>query len=823
MLATGLPIEDVLPQLVERLNTQTRLLLTAPPGAGKTTLAPLALIEQPWAKAGKLLVVEPRRLAARKAAERMAFLFAQSHPGRAGDRLGANVGLRSRLDVRTSESVRIEVVTEGVFTRMILADPALEGVAGVMFDEFHERSLDADEGLALALDAQSVLREDLRIIVMSATLPPNMTRDFFDADTIASDGRTHPVETRYLGFDPSKRLEEQVAAAIQRAVSEEAGSILAFLPGVAEIRRTADRLSNSLPEEVIVAPLHGALPPEDQNDAIAPPAAGARKVVLATDIAESSLTIEGVRIVVDGGFARAPRFDAATGVSRLETMRISLASADQRRGRAGRTQPGVCYRLWREAEMGGFAAARSPEIENADLSGLCLDLARWGVVDPAKLRWLTPPSKTAWRLARDALMSTGAIDETGALTDVGRKLGDIGLPPRLAMMVARADPGDALLAAEIAAVMSERDLGGRLTDIDARLSRFRADKSPRARTMHSMAKRWAREAGGGFDGTTATSAGEVLAAAFPERIAKARGATPGRFLLASGRGAMMDETDPLARAPWLAVADLTGSGADLRITLAASLDENAVVRVTRVETEERAHYDPASTTVRARRLRRIGAIVIEDVALPSPPAQMMRAGLVAAIQDTGFNLIPQWSTTESLIARVDFLAATVGEPWPKDFRSQLLASLDDWLGPLLESARSLERLPAQAVADAARALLDWPLSRDLDRLAPANWTTPAGRTVMVDYRADGGPRAECRVQEVYGITSHPMLADRTPLTLALLSPAQRPVAVTRDLPGFWRGGYLDMRRDMKGRYPKHDWPDDPATALPASRTRRQRS
>ena len=823
MQVTGLPIEDVLPQLVQRLDAQTRLLLTAPPGAGKTTLAPLALIERPWAKTGKLLVVEPRRLAARTAAERMASLLAQFSGGRISVRLGDQVGLRSRLDVRTSESVRIEVVTEGVFTRMILADPAMEGVSGVIFDEFHERSLDADEGLALALDAQSVLREDFRIVLMSATLPPDLTRAFFDADTIASDGRAHPVVTHYLGFDASKRLEDQMAAAIRRAIAEEAGSVLAFLPGAVEIWRTAERLAERLPLDVVVAPLHGALAPGEQNAAIAPPPTGMRKVVLATDIAESSLTIEGVRVVVDGGFARAPRFDAAIGLSRLETIRISVASADQRRGRAGRTQPGVCYRLWREAEMGGFAAARLPEIENADLSGLCLDLAHWGVSDPGKLRWLTPPRDTAWRLARNTLVAGGALDETGTLTAAGRRLGSIGLPPRLAMMVVQAAPDDAMLAAEIAALMSERELGGRTTDIESRLSRFRADTSPRARAMRDLAKRWAREAGGTTVPATGTSAGEVLATAYPERIAKARGGAPGRFQLASGRGAMMDETDPLARAPWLAVADLTGGGADLRITLAAPLDEGLARRVGRLEIVENAHYDPASGTVRARRLQRIGAIVIEDAPLPSPPPQMIRAGLIEAIRDHGLKLIKESAPIDSLIARIDFLSATLGEPWPADFQLRLLSTLDGWLGPLLETARSLERLPGGAVADAARALLDWPLPRDLDRLAPTTWTTPAGRSVAIDYAPDSGPRAECKVQEVYGVAEHPMLAGRVPLTLALLSPAQRPVAITRDLPGFWRGGYHDMRRDMRGRYPKHHWPDDPATAQPASRPARGRT
>lgn len=807
---SDLPIEDVIPQIGENLRSHVRLVISAPPGAGKTTRVPLSLLDEAWLAGRKLILVEPRRIAARAAAERMAATL--------GEKVGQTIGLRSRLDVRTSKESRIEVVTEGVFSRMILSDPALEGVAGVLFDEFHERSLDADEGLAFALDSQGVLREDLRIVLMSATLPSNLTQDFFEAPVVESLGRAWPVETRYLGYDPRQRMEEQVAAAIRQALREEPGSILAFLPGVAEIQRTADRIG-PVADHVHVTPLYGALSPQEQNEAIAPPAKGVRKVVLATDIAESALTIEGVRVVVDSGFARVPRFDPQLGASRLETVRLAVANADQRRGRAGRTGPGVCYRLWREAEMRGFAASPSPEIDNADLTGLALDLARWGAKSPGDLRWLNPPREAAWRHARRILASGGAMTADGELTPLGRRLGDLALPPRLSLMVLRAaEQGEAQLAAEIAALMSERDLGGRSVDIDERLSRFRTENGQRARAMRDLAARWAKSAGGGK--SSGASAGAVLALGFPERIARARGGAPGRFVLAGGRGAMLNETDPLARQEWLAVADMTGAGPDLRITLAARISEEDALGIGGVETKEEAKYDAAARRVRARRTRRLGAIVLEETPLPSPPKELVREGLLEAVREHGLDILPQADALNALVARVELLSNAIGDPWPKEFRQVLVGRLDDWLGPLLDNASSLDALDGGALAHAAAALLDWPMPRELNRLSPTHWETPVGKRVSIDYLAEGGPRAECKVQEAYGLSAHPTVADgRIPLTLALLSPAQRPVAVTKDLPAFWRGGYHDMRKDMKGRYPKHNWPDDPSVATPTSRAK----
>ena len=807
---SGLPIEDVIPQIVSELRERTRLVISAPPGAGKTTRVPLALLDVAWVAGRRIILVEPRRIAARAAAERMAATI--------GEKVGQTIGLRSRLDVRTSQATRLEVVTEGVFSRMILSDPGLDGIAAVLFDEFHERSLDADEGLAFALDAQSVLREDLRIVLMSATLPADLTQAFFDALVVESLGRAWPVETRYLGYEPRQRLEDQVAAAIRKALLEEDGSVLAFLPGVAEIQRTVDRIG-PVAANVIVTPLYGALSPQEQTAAISPAPRGSRKVVVATDIAESAITIEGVRVVVDAGFARVPRFDPSLGVSRLETVRLAVANADQRRGRAGRTGPGVCYRLWREAEMRGFAASPSPEIENADLTGLALDLARWGAKSPDELRWLSPPREAPWRAARNLLAASKALTAEGELTTLGKRLGDLPLPPRLALMVLRAaERGQARLAADIAAILSERDLGGRSTDLDQRLSRFRIENGQRARAMRDLAARWARLAGG--KDAPAISPGAVLALGFPERVARLRGQTAGRFLLAGGRGAMLDEADPLATQAWLAVADMTGSGPDLRITLAARITEDDALASGAIEVKEEARYDPETRRVRARRVRRLGAVVLEEAPLPAPTGELVRAALLEAIREQGLGLLRNAEALQSLIGRVELLGRVIGAPWPADFGEIVKARLEDWLGPLLESPGALDSLGGGQLVDAALTLLDWPLPRDVARLAPTHWTAPVGRAVPIDYASDGGPMVECKVQEAYGLATHPMIADgRIALTVALLSPAFRPVAVTRDIPSFWRGGYIDVKKDMKGRYPKHDWPEDPAAATPTSRAR----
>lgn len=803
----NLPIEDVLPDIRAALREGNQLIITAPPGAGKTTRVPLAMLEDDWTKAGRIVLVVPRRIAARAAAERMAQSLAE--------RVGQTIGLRSRLDVRTSRDARIEVVTEGVFTRMVLSDPALEGVAAVLFDEVHERSLDGDEGLAFALDAQSVLREDLRVVLMSATLPPEIEQGFLSAPVIRSDGRAWPVETRYLGFDARMRMEDQVAAAVRQALAEQPGSILVFLPGAAEIRRTAERLDN-LPGGTEVRMLYGALSPADQTAAIAPASDGRRKVVLSTDVAESSLTIEGVRVVVDAGFARVPRYDASLGVSRLETVRVAVANADQRRGRAGRTGPGVCYRLWREAEMQGFRAAPAPEIQQADLSGLRLDVARWGARSPDSLIWLTPPHRTAWDAATATLRRHGALDNAGDLTELGKRIADYPLPPRLAMMVSSASAGpQRVLAAEIAAILSERDLGGRSTDLADRLFRFRSGSDQRTRAMRDLARRW-----GGAGGSGEADPAVVLATAFPERIARARPGAPGRFIMAGGRGAMVDETDPLAKEPWLAVADVSGGGADLRITLAARLDAADALSSGDLRIEDTAELDPSSGAVRARRTRSLGAIVLDVQPLAKPSPEVIAAAVAAAVRAGGFAILPDNGPLQELIDRVDFLSELLGDPWPAGFSAALLDTMGDWLAPLCTSSRPFSGTTGPELAAAAAATLPWPLPRDLERLAPLHWQTPAGRRVPVSYSGQGRPAVECKVQEAFGLGVHPSVAGgRAPLTMRLLSPAMRPVAVTQDLPGFWRTGYPDVRKDLRGRYPKHDWPEDPSVAAPTSRAK----
>ncbi len=816
----ALPIDEVLPEIIAGLREQTRLVITAPPGAGKTTRVPLALLDEPWAADGKIVLVEPRRIAARAAAERMAAAL--------GEKVGDTVGLRSRLDVRVSKQTRLEVITEGVFNRIILSDPGLDGIACVIFDEFHERSLDADEGMAFALDAQQVLRDELRLVVMSATLPPGLTEGYFVAPVITSDGRAHPVETRYLGYSASERLDKQVANAIRKALSAETGSVLAFLPGVAEIRRTLQNLE-PVPDGVQLCPLYGALTPKEQSAAIAPAPAGMRKVVLATDIAESAITIEGVRVVVDSGFSRTPRFDPALGATRLETGRIAKANADQRRGRAGRTQAGICYRLWREAEMGGFRDAPVPEIEQSDLTGLRLDLAQWGARAPEALSWLTQPPRVSWSIATELLVGADALTHEGTLTDIGKQLQGLPLSPRIGLMMLRAAAHSSVsLAGDIAAVLSERDLGGRSSDISDRIHGLHAGKGQRERAMCELAKRWTKlvDETGAHDAvkgdTGELSPGAVLALAFPERIAHARPDAAGRYHMAGGRGAWMEDTDPMSREQWLVAADITGAGADVRITLAAAVSLSELNELGLVTQQVESHFDLAARSVRVRRTKRIGAITLESVPIKSPDAEHTRAALLDAVRTHGLSILPGADKIAGVVARVGFLADQVGAPWPSDFGAQLIDQVEEWLGPLLSSPR-LDGLDEQALEAASLTLLGWSQATELAKLAPVQWRTPAGTQRRIDYQAAGGPLVECKVQEVFGLGSHPVVTGNVPLTLNLLSPAGRPVAVTKDLPSFWIGGYGDMRKDMKARYPKHDWPDDPASAVAASRSIRRKA
>jgi ATP-dependent helicase HrpB len=807
-----LPIHDVLPALRAALSERNAAVLVAPPGAGKSTGAPLALLDAPWLGGGRIVMLEPRRLAARAAAERMAATL--------GETVGETVGFRVRLQSRVSARTRIEVVTEGVFARMILDDPGLSGVGCVIFDEFHERSLDADLGLALARDSQSVLREDLRLLVMSATLDgAAVARLLDDAPVVESQGRAFPVETRYLGRDERLRLEDRVVRAVERALAEETGGVLVFLPGQAEIRRTAERLEERLRRpDVEIAPLYGALDAAAQDRAIAPAPAGVRKVVLATSIAETSLTLEGIRVVVDCGLARAPRFDPASGLTRLVTVRVSRAAADQRRGRAGRTEPGACYRLWDEAETRALPAYADPEILDADLSGLALDLARWGAPDPAALAFLDPPPAAAYAEARALLRRLEALDAAGVLTPHGKALSTFPLAPRLAHMVLKAaETGQAGRAAQIAALISEPGLGGRDADLRLRLEGFLRDRSPRARDARALAARWAALAGRRGAGE-ALEDGLLLAFAYPERIARARGPA-GEFQLVGGRGAFVEPTDPLARKTWLAVAELGGGERRDRILLAAPVAEADLLAAFagQLETESRLE-EGAGGRLRARTLTRLGRIVVREAVEETPDPGRIAEALVERVRSAGLGALRLGPAVAAWRERLAFLHAREPGVWPDLSDSALVARLDDWLVPLLPGARSLADLDPGALDHALRALVPWELQRRLDAEAPSHWTAPTGQRHPIDYAAESGPSVSLRVQELFGLSVHPTVAG-TPLTLTLLSPAHRPIQTTRDLPGFWRGSWRDVRADMRGRYPKHPWPEDPAAAAPTTRAK----
>ncbi|MCB1520365.1 MAG: ATP-dependent helicase HrpB [Hyphomicrobiaceae bacterium] len=874
-----LPIDAVLDELVEALARGNNAVLVAPPGAGKTTRVPLALRVAPWLDGRKILVLEPRRLAARNAAERMAATL--------GERVGQSIGMRARLGTRVGPNTRIEVVTDGVFSRMVIADPELTGVGAVLFDEFHERSLDADLGLALALDCQQGLRPDLRLLVMSATLEGERVAKLLGgAPVVESHGRAFPVETRYVGRDPARRLEDQIADVIIRSLARDSGSMLVFLPGQAEIRRVADRLAGAPGVEagkpgVVIQALHGGMEAGLQDAAVAPAAQGQRKIVLATAIAETSLTIEGVRVVVDAGLARVPRYEPDIGVTRLETVRASRASVDQRRGRAGRTEPGICYRLWDEPQTQSLPAFADPEIRAADLSGLILDCAEWGVADTTMLAWLDPPPASAVQAAREDLTLLGALDGDGRITGLGRLIRSLPVPPRVARMIVRAEAmGCGDVAGEVAAILVERGLGGNDCDLAHRLAAFRRDRGRRASDMRRLASRWvalvretsiapdnppmaaaaerdptatraagvgpgsgggrpARGDGGGgggsgrsrsrSDGVAPSAMGaddsamlaRCLAAAYPDRIAKARGAA-GQFLLANGRAGQLDATDALAREEFLVVAEMQGKAAQTRILLAvrASRDEIEEIASDRIETSDEVAFDATAGRVRARRVDRLGAIVLAQSARAidsgDDAAAMLARGAVAA----GVDRLPWSKAQRQLRDRIAFARGADADAWP-DLGDQALS--DDagaWLAPFLGGKTRLAEITADDLGAALAALLPFDLSRRLDQDAPTHFTAPTGNRHAIDYEGDGAPRLSIRVQELFGLREHPAIAGgRLPLTLELLSPAMRPIQVTRDLPGFWAGSWTDVRAEMRGRYPKHVWPEDPASATATARAK----
>jgi ATP-dependent helicase HrpB len=821
---TELPIDEALPRLTAALRQVRTAVLVAPPGAGKTTRVPLWLLDTLWAADKKILVLEPRRLAARAAAERMAATLNET--------VGETIGLRVRFGSKVSRKTRIEVVTEGIFTRLILDDPSLAGVAAVLFDEFHERSLDADLGLALAREVQLGLRDDLRLVVMSATLDgARVAKLLGDAPVIESEGRAFPVETRYLGRASNILTERQMAEAVARALKTDPGSILAFLPGQAEIRRTETLLKELSPDPAVdIVTLYGALDAKTQDRAIAPAPPGLRKVVLATSIAETSLTIEGVRVVIDSGLARVPRYEPDVGLTRLETVRVSRAAADQRRGRAGRTEPGICYRLWDEPQTASLELYARPEMLSADLSGMLLDLAQWGETDPAKLAFLDAPPSSALTEARALLIELGALDANGRITDEGRKLRQLPLPPRLARMVVNAaSEGAERRAADIAAILSERGLGGNDVDLGHRLDLFRRDNSRRGEDARRMAKRWAENAARDAASTRKAaslaraedelSAGAILSLAYPNRIARNRGGN-GAFLLANGRGANVDPAFALAREPFLAVAEMAGSAAQSRILLAApiTLDEIEQRFSDRIERRKDISFDAASASLRGRYSERLGAIPLIERPLRIETTADTADILAQGIAQLGIDKLPWTKALRQWRDRVMFLRQAEGGEWPDLSESALAESVKDWLSPMLLSKTALADISSDELETAVGALLPWNLKRRLDVEAPTHFSALSGSSVPIDYGGEEGPRLAIRVQELYGLDRHPSIAGgKVPLLVELLSPAQRPVQVTRDLPGFWRGSYAAVKSEMRGRYPRHSWPDDP---LHAAATRR---
>lgn len=837
-MVAKLPIEDALPELKATLARRRAAVLEAPTGAGKTTLVPLALRDEPWLKAKKVLMLEPRRVAARAAAARMAALI--------GESVGETVGYRVRLDARVSAKTRIEVLTEGLLTRRLQSDPTLEGVGLLVFDEFHERSLVADLGLALALETQSALNEDLKILVMSATLDGARVAKLLDgAPTVRSEGRLFPIDTRYTPPPANARLADSVAASVRRALRETEGGILVFLPGEAEIRTVEALLKNDdLSRDANILPLYGALSADAQDRAIRP-LSGARKIVLATAIAETSLTIEDVRVVIDSGQQRLPRYDPATGLTRLVTHRVSLASADQRRGRSGRVAPGVCYRLWEEAETRALIPFTPPEILTSDLAPFALDLAAWGVRDASALRLLDAPPAATFAEAQELLRELDAIDAEKRITPHGRAMLTFGAHPRLAHMMLRAqDTGEGAGAAALAAILSERDVirtqrDGRDADLRTRLEVFadlsadlsaeaqrakaealaKADRGALARARE-QARVWRRALDAKHERIDTNAAGRLAALAYPERIAKRRG--PGSFRLANGRGATLPETDPLAAQDYLAIAALDGAGANARIHQAAPLTlvEIEDLFAAHIETRDVIEWNTRDRAVIAREEERLHALVLAERPLKKPDPAKIAAAVIAGIRELGLRALPWTDDLDTLRARTAFLRQLEPDAeWPDLSDEALLASLEQWLQPFLSGVTRASDFARIDLSAALASLFDWEKKKRLDALAPTHIAVPSGSRIAIDYTGET-PILAVRLQEMFGLADTPSIANgRIPLTLHLLSPARRPVQVTRDLRSFWQRGYPEVKRDLKGRYPKHHWPDDPWTATPTARAK----
>jgi ATP-dependent helicase HrpB len=831
-----LPIKEALPALAQALADRGAALLEAPPGAGKSTIVPISMLGSRWLDGQKILMLEPRRIAARAVAARMAYLL--------GEPVGRSVGFRTRLETRVGPETRIEVVTEGILTRMLQEDSALTGVGCVIFDEFHERSLNADLGLALCIESQKNLREDLRIVVMSATLDLQpIARLLGDAPIVAARGRSFEVATHYVARRPEIYLEQQTAQVVRAALRDHEGDVLCFLPGAAEIRRVQRALEDAgLERNVQVLPLYGELDGAAQDAALSPAAAGRRKIVLATSIAETSLTIEGVRVVVDSGLRRYAQFDPATGMSQLVTTKVSLAAADQRRGRAGRLSSGHCYRLWSEGTHASLAAQTPPEILHADLAPLALELGVWGALDAAQLSWLDAPPAAPLAQARDLLRQLDAIDSAGRVTPHGRMLAKLGTHPRLAHMLVKArEHGAPRLACDLAAILSERDIlraaaGARDVDLRLRVAVLRGDVrdlppgvTADHRAVANAARssgRWQRDfARGSADSADAHDwTGILLAFAYPDRIGRARGEA-GRYLLVNGRGARFGEPQALAKAEFIVATELDGAEREARIFLAApvrlaDLEEHFAGQI-----REHAEvlWDDREQAIRARRERRLGALLLESTDLREPDPESLQNAALEGLRQLGIGGLPwtpelrQWQARLRLM-REHAIASPL--PWPDLSDAALTDSLQEWAPPWIAGFARREHFARMDLGGALRSRLTHAQAMILEREAPTHFTVPSGSGIAIDYLDGEIPTLSVRLQEMFGLNQTPSVAaGRLPLLLKLLSPARRPVQITRDLVSFWNRGYHEVKKDLKGRYPKHYWPDDPYTAVPTRRAR----
>ena len=808
MADNAFPVLAVLPDLLGSLRTVPNAVLIAPPGAGKTTMVAPALLGEPYCD-GQILLLSPRRLAARMAAERISENL--------GETVGGRVGYATRLDSKHGPKTRILVMTEGIFRNRIISDPELVGVSAVLFDEVHERSIDSDFGLALALEAQAAFRPDLRLLAMSATLDgARFSQLMDDAPVLESEGKRWPLEYLYVGRRTEQTIEIDIVRTVRQALSEQQGDLLVFLPGVREIDRAFDALG-ACGDDIVVHKLHGQIDPAAQRLAVRRDVAGRRKVIFATNIAETSMTIDGVRVVIDSGLARRARFDQAAGVTRLVTERASLSATTQRAGRAARQQAGIAYRLWEEAGNGGLPPFDPPEILESDLAPLLLDCARWGENDPAKLRWLDLPPAAAVQQARKLLMSVDALDAHGHITSHGNLLANLPLPPNLAHMVAvAAQSGQAEDAAMLAVLLQERGLGGQGEDIETRFERFVRERGAKADAARMLAQRIARLCGASGD-KQMLSIGGLIGSAFPDRIAKRRDAKGEKWISAMGRGLQLDPASLLARAEWLAVADVQGAASGARILSAAALTEAEIVDRFghRIESKQILTYDKSTDRVDARVQRRLGAIVLSEGRVEKPDPQAVASALMAAVQDMGIDALPWPLSARALRERAHFAGVA-------SLRDDALAErMEQWLLPLLGKVNRLRDVAPSGLANALDNMLGWDTRTRIDQIAPTSFKSPAGTEHHIDYAAEAGPTVELRVQALFGLDSHPLVgANRVPLVLSLTSPAGRPIQTTRNLPEFWRGSWRDVAKEMRGRYPKHNWPDAPWESVASLKTKK---